>query len=113
MDTGVPFFLAVTCKEVDFSSELAIMHRMGNINIRDNEGRVFRLKGALCIEICDSEDALLAVMTLDDKGMQRVRIAYPGDVEFARYKRIFAKQEGKLIAVGTSWKERKKAKWQE
>jgi hypothetical protein len=89
------------------------MSGMGNINIRDKDGRVFRLKGALCIEICDSEDALLAVMTLDDKGMQRVRIAYPGDVEFARYKRIFAKQEGKLIAVGTSWKERKKAKWQE
>jgi hypothetical protein len=109
----VSFFLAVTCKEVDFSSELAIMQHMGNINIRDNEGRVFRLKGALCIEICDSEDALLAVMTLEDRGMQRVKLVYPGDVEFARYKRIFAKQEGKLVAVRTNWQERKKAKWQE
>lgn len=89
------------------------MRRMGNINIRDNEGRVFRLKGALCIEICDSEDALLAVMTLEDRGMQRVKLVYPGDVEFARYKRIFAKKEGQLVAVRTNWQERKKAKWQE
>ena len=86
---------------------------MGNVNIRDKEGRLYRLKGALCLEICDSEDSLLAVLLLEDNSMSRVKLVYPGDVEFARYKRIFSKKEGKLVAVNTSRTERKKAKWQE
>jgi hypothetical protein len=86
---------------------------MGNVNIRDKEGRLYRLKGALCLEICDSEDSLLAVLLLEDGGMSRVKLVYPGDVEFARYKRIFAKKEGRLVAVNSDRTERKKAKWQE
>lgn len=107
------FFLSSACKVVETWFALCIMLSMGVVNIRDTKGKLYSLKGALFVELCDSDGNLVAVMSLEDKGMTKVKVAYPGDVEFARYKRIFAKQEGALLAVNTSWQERKKAKWQE
>lgn len=85
---------------------------MGKVNIRDKSGKLYSLNGALFLELCSGDGKLQAIMHIDDGPMTKVKIAYPGDAEFARYKKIFGKEEGKLIGVNLSWADRKKLKWQ-
>lgn len=56
---------------------------MSKIKVRSRTGKVYRVKDAAFIEVCNDEDKLACLIYMTPEGM--VNICQQGDAEFSRY----------------------------
>lgn len=68
---------------------------MAKIKFRTTSGKLFNLKDAAFVEICDNTDKLACLVYISDNGT--VFTCLPGDDKFKRYVRMYKKEVSTII----------------
>lgn len=80
---------------------------MAKIVLRSDEDKVIVAKNIAFIEVRTNDNRLAGVLFVNEES-SRLKVFYPGDIEFARYSKIFNVDAAKSIHVNCDWSERKK-----
>lgn len=88
-----------------------MISHMGRVGVRTKDGKLHVVKDTVVVELQGDDGSLIALIYMD-AATSRAKLAFPGDKEFARYKRLFSKQEGKIVAVNMDRNDRKRQNWQ-